>query len=332
MNDKGKKTLRDILSGMLMGIAAAIPGVSGGTIAIMLGVYDRHLDHMNNLRKKFFPNLLALLPLAGGILLGVVPAIIVFNLAFKYFVFGVASLFAGFIIGGIPSITDVIKKDKFKPVFAVILVISLLISAGLGVMSALLGDKINMFAQFNMTQDGSWIEGGHVAWWLYLLMIPMGVIASIALIVPGISGSMILLVAGVYNPLLRTVDIWKEILKGNGNAEMAFSVLGLYLSLLIGIIVGFFTVVKLMKFLFEKYKIHAYYGILGFVLGSLVALYYNFDIVNYYSTWNDGVTSWLGPQIEIPVGAVLLIAGVVVSYLLVRYERKQNGEKEKTQS
>ena len=306
-----------------MGIGCAIPGVSGGTIAIMLGVYDRHLDDMNNLRsKKFFTALLALLPLLVGVIVGVIPAVILFNLTFKGFLFGTVSLFDGFVIGGIPSILDVTKQEKIKKTYIIILIIAFVVALGLGILSALVGDKLNLLSHFNMNEDGGWIDGGHVDWWIYILMIPIGVIASAALIVPGISGSMILLVTGFYSPLLKTVDWWKLIFKGQGNGEMAGSLIGVYLCFLLGILIGFFTIVKLMKFLFDKYKIAAYYGILGFVFGSIGSLYFNNDIFTYYKGWANGTSYMLSMPLEIVLGAVLLAVGIILSYLLVRYQRK----------
>lgn len=330
MENKMKNTLRDIGSGAAMGVAAAIPGVSGGTIAVMMHVYDRHLDHMNGLRSKaFFKNLLALLPLLLGLLIGVIPAVILFDLAFQGFVFGIVSLFAGFIIGGMPALFDEIKTTKVKPLFIVICLIATAIAVLFGVLSVQLGDAVNIFKNFNMTNTGSWIENGSVSWWIYLVLIPIGMIAAIALIIPGISGSMILLVTGFYNPLISTVDWWKDLLTGKGNWAMFGSVFGIYSCLLIGIIIGFFTIVKLMKYLLDKFRVESFYGIIGFVLGSLFSLYYNNEIYSYYQHWinpSDDFNSWMPMGYEIGVGIVLLLIGVVLSYLLVRYSRKHKDE------
>ena len=324
---KKKKTIKDILSGMLMGVACAIPGVSGGTMAIMLGVYDRHLDHMDGLRKNFIKNLIPLLPLAAGVILGVIPAVILFNLAFEGFVFGIVSLFAGLILGGIPGLCDEIKNKPITKGNIITLIITLLIAVGFGLMSMLLKENINLLGNFNMTIEGDWIINGHVSWWIYLLLIPIGVIAALSLIVPGISGSMLLLVLGFYTPLLKTVNWWKDLLTGNGNIEQFFSVAGIYLCLLIGIIVGFFTIVKIMKILFAKYKLITYYGIIGFVIGSLVSLYINGDIMAYYNNWaNPTFKTWMPMWAEILVGIILLIIGTGLSYYMVIYSRKHKDE------
>lgn len=320
---KNKKTIKDILSGMLMGIACAIPGVSGGTMAIMLGVYDRHLDHMDGLRKNFIKNLLPLLPLAAGIIFGVIPAVILFNIAFEGFVFGIVSLFAGLILGGIPGLFDEIKNKPVTKGNIITLIITLLIAVGFGLMSMLLKENINLLGNFNMTMEGNWVIDGHVSWWIYLLLIPIGVIAALSLIVPGISGSMLLLVLGFYTPLLKTVNWWKDLLTGNGNIEQFFSVAGIYLCLLVGIIVGFFTIVKIMKILFAKYKLITYYGIIGFVIGSLVSLYINGDIMAYYNNWANPIfNTWMPMWAELVVGIILLALGTFASYMLVRYSRK----------
>ena len=119
---------------------------------------------------------------------------------------------------------------------------------------------------------------------------------------------MLLLVLGFYTPLLKTVNWWKDLLTGSGNIEQFFSVAGIYLCLLIGIIVGFFTIVKIMKILFAKYKLITYYGIIGFVIGSLVSLYINGDIMAYYNNWaNPTFNTWMPMWAEILVGIILLI-------------------------
>lgn len=321
---KTKRTIKDILSGMLMGIACAIPGVSGGTMAIMMGVYDRHLDHMDGLRKHFIKNFIPLLPLLVGIVAGVIPAVILFNLAFEGFVFGIVSLFAGFILGGIPGLTDEIKGKPVKKTNIIILIIAALLAIGFGIMSIFLKEGLNLLGNFNMDSAGDWIKGGSVSWWIYLVIIPIGFLAALSLIVPGISGSMLLLVLGFYTPLLKTVNWWKDLLKGNGTIEEFLSVMGIYLCLLVGIIIGFFAMVKLMKYLLEKHRVATYYGIIGFVLGSLISLYSNGDIFAYYNNWiNPTFNTWMPMWLEIVVGIVLLSLGAFGSYMLVRYSRKQ---------
>ena len=325
---KIKSILKDGLSGIVMGIAAAIPGVSGGTMAVLMGVYDRHLEHMNNLRRNFFRNLLILLPLLLGLVVGIIPALIFFKEAFEGFVFGIVSLFAGFIIGGMPGLTDEIKNQPVKRQYIAVAIITLVIATAFGVLSMLLGENTSLLSAFNMTADGTWIKDGHVAWWLYLALIPMGVVTAVALIIPGISGSLILLVSGFYTPILKTIDWIKEILTGGFNAEQFFSLAGIYLCLIAGVVIGFFTIVKLMKYLLDKYKTISFYGIIGFVVGSLISLYINGDMMAYFKNWGTGEsTTWLPMVAEIPVGIVLLIVGVIGSYLLVRYSRKQKALK-----
>lgn len=316
--------LKDVIGGVLMGVGVAIPGVSGGTMAVLMGVYDRHLDHMNGLRKHFIKNMLPLLPLLLGIILGMVPAFILFKEAFEGFVFGIVSLFAGFILGGLPGLTDEIKRQPFKKRYIIIFLITLLIALGFGVLSMLLGENTSLLSAFNMNNEGVWIEGGHVSWWLYLLLIPMGVITASALIVPGISGSLIMLICGFYNPFLKTIDWIKALLTGSWNTEQFFSLAGLYLSLIIGIIIGLFTIFKIMKILLTKFKTASYYGIIGFVLGSFVSLYITGEMVAYYKNWSTNeFTTWMPMQVEIPVAIGLFIVGGILSYLLVRYSRKQ---------
>jgi len=336
MKEKTKDVLIDLGSGAAIGISGAIPGVSGGTIATQLHVYDKHLDHMNNLRKQFGKNLLILLPLLIGIIIGFIPAMILFKKTFEGFMFGTITLFAGLIIGGLPGIFDEIKGKEFKKKYIIIFSSALLIAAAFGLISGLLtlnNTGINMWSSFNMEMlSGKWIDGGYVAWYIYPLMIPCGMIACAAFIVPGISGSMILLILGVYNPILATIDWIKDIFSGKASAPQIFSLLGIYLCLIAGIILGFFLIVRLLSYLMKKYRVASYYAVIGFIFGSLFSLYFNNQIVPYYQMWANpsasSIKPWFTMSVEMIIAGVLLVVGFLISYLIVRLGRKSKIKQE----
>ena len=111
MKNKLPTPVKDGLTGMAIGTAIIVPGVSGGTIALVFGAFKRIVDAVDNLfTKRFWSSLLILLPFLLGSILAVAALVFPFQLAFKYCLFSIVCLFAGFILGSIPGITDELKE------------------------------------------------------------------------------------------------------------------------------------------------------------------------------------------------------------------------------
>ena len=303
-----KTLLKRLLAGIGIGVGSAIPGVSGGTIAVILHVYESFIWSISHLFKEFKKAIVILLPIVLGIVIGLVPTIILMDKALEGFIFGVVCVFAGFIVGSLPKITAEVKGKPVKPIYIIILVAAFLITVGLGVGSVVA--KSDVSAHFANPEA-----------WFYIILIPVGLIASIALVVPGISGGMMLILVGFYKPLINsTVDTAKACLAGDwSHFGIQMAILGCFG---IGVIIGFFLVSKLMNFLLNGFHDATFYGILGFVLGSIIALYINYEIWEYYTLWAEGGQGFLKKEIEIPLGIALFLICMVLSYLLVRYENK----------
>lgn len=307
---KFKNWLKTFFAGAAMGVASAIPGVSGGTIAVIVGIYQKLINAINNLFKKFVSSFLTLLPILLGVICAMVPCIIIFDKAFEGFVFGIVTLFAGMIIGSFKDIAKEIKGVQVKPIHIIVLVIATLVALGLGVASAITGDSINLAKHFINPEP-----------WFYIVLIPVGVIAAISLIVPGISGSMVLLVLGFYKPLINlATELMKNIVKGV--FDSVWQSIGLLGCFAIGIIIGFFTVAKLMSFLLKKYHDITFYGIIGFIIGSTIALFCNFEIVSYYKIWAGGTYVFIPMWLEILLGLILGILGFIGTFLIGKYASK----------
>ena len=311
---KIKEWLKNLLAGMAIGVGSSIPGVSGGTIAVILGVYEKLIWAVSNIFKAFKKAVIYLLPMVLGMVLAIIPMVYLMDKALNYFLFGIVCLFAGFIIGSIPGITDEVKNVPIKKSYVITAIITLVIAIALGVGSVLV--KADVSSNLINPQ-----------WWMYIVLIPVGFIASIALVVPGLSGGMLLLLLGFYKPLIETtVSTAKNCLAGDwSNFGQQLAILVCFA---IGVIIGFFLISKLMHFLLNKYREITFYGIIGFVIGSTIALFYNYEIYEYYLKWGVGATTPMA--IEIPIGIVLLILSCIGSYLLVRYKRKIDAKKEES--
>lgn len=316
------KWIKRLLAGMGIGVGAAIPGVSGAAIAVIFHVYEDIIDAVNNFRKKFGYSIKVLIPILLGIIIAVIPCIIVFSWAFEHIMFILLSVFAGFLLGSLPGITDEVKGKKPTKKQWIIIIIAILFVIGLGVASVFLGPQINLNSTFD-----------EMPIWLYFVLIPVGALAAVALTVPGLSGSLILLVIGFYRPLVDHAKNWgKELI--HGNFVNTGHLLLMILCFGIGCIIGVVIVSKVMTYLLKKDHDSTYFGIIGFVIGSLFVLFFNYEIYNYYLNWASqplpvgvNINPLLSMPIEIVIGIVILIAATIGSYLLVRYQRKYQANK-----
>lgn len=294
---KAVSVIKDGAVGLAMGTAIIVPGISAGTIALVFGSFKKIVGAVSNLFKKFWRSLLILLPFGIGAILAIAGLYIPFQYAFKYCMFAIVCLFAGFILGSLPGVTDKVKGEKPSSVNIVLLVVGFLVAGGIGALSFLTGDKLNnVFA--------------NPEWYLYLIVLAVGIVGAAGLIVPGLSGSLILLVAGFYKPIF---DLPHKIIHG---ISIGHSI-GLLATFAVGVVIGFVLWSKLMNYLLDKHAKTTYYTIIGFVCGSLVAIFVNYNMFTYIGevVFRGWILDWI-------LGPVLFVVGLVLSYLMVIYVRK----------
>ena len=170
---KVKEWFRKFIAGMAIGTGAAIPGVSGAAIAVIFRVYEDIINAVNNFRKKFGWAIAVLIPILLGCLIAVGICIVVFSYAFEYMMFVLICLFAGFLIGSFPGITDEVKGEKINKKYGLLIAAGALFVIALGVINVIVG--INGFSAQSLFKDPKW--------YLYLLLIPVGAVAAVALTV-----------------------------------------------------------------------------------------------------------------------------------------------------
>ena len=171
-------------------------------------------------------------------------------------------------------------------------------------------------------------------WWLYLVLIPVGALAAVALTVPGLSGSLILLIIGFYRPLVDTTVLWLKEIFGVGDVTQSFAhvlpLIGVIGCFGIGCLIGVVAVSKVMNILLRKFRKQTFFTIIGFIGGSVFVLFFNHEIYNYYRVWANpnlgtslNIKQIMPIYIEIPVGIVVLALCAFLSYLLVKSQRKK---------
>lgn len=290
-----KSFLLDIIYGYVIGIAFIIPGFSGGSIAAILGIYEKLVGAIADIFKSFKKSILTLLPIGIGMVLGVVSLLFPLGWALEKFPFPTVCLFVGLAIGGLPSITGNLG-GKIKATNVVACTIPLIAAASLSFLPV--SGDVNLFG-LNL--------GG------YILLVIIGIIGSTALVVPGISGSMLLLIFGYYNPIVNMVT--DHLLVGK-DVGISFAVLG---CTAFGIAVGFILISKIMKYLLKNYPRGTYFAIVGFIVGSIPSIYVStakeagFTI----STLPSSPFHWI-------MCVVMLGVGFALSFALVLYSKKRS--------
>lgn len=284
--------LSDILRGVAIGVAFIIPGFSGGSVAAVLGIYEKLVGAIADLFKHFKTSFLTLFPIVLGMFIGIAALILPIQWGLANFPIPTVSLFVGLALGGLPSITEKIKGERPRGFHFAAFLIPLTVAASLSFLP--LAGEVDLF---------------HLSFGGYLLLIAIGVIGSAALVVPGISGSMLLLIFGYYNPVVRLIT--EHLVYGDqlGICLLVVSCIG------VGLVVGFFGISILMKYLLKRFPRGTYFAILGFILGSIPAV--------YASTLREtGNILFENPWYWV-VAVLMLIVGFALSFGLVLYAKKK---------
>ena len=301
MKKKVPTVVKDGATGMAIGTAIIVPGISGGTIALVFGAFKKIVNAVDNLfSKEFWKNLLILLPFLVGAIISVAALVYPFQLAFKYCLFAVVCLFAAFIVGSIPQITDEIKDERLSKWNIVQIAVGFSVAAVIGILS--------LVFNFDAGISGLFAER---PWYLYLIIFVVGIFGSTGLIVPGFSGSMLLMVIGFYQPILNLVDFsnfWPNVSLG-----FVFA---------LGVLVGFIIFSKLMNKLITNHRRATLCVVIGFVIGSLVSIYVNSQMFNYINNCFVNNTGLL----DLILAPILFAIGLALSILFTHYCRKHKGE------
>lgn len=246
--------IREGFNGFCMALADSVPGVSGGTVAFIMGFYDKFIGSINSLvfgnGKEKKQSAGYLVKLGIGWVIGMALAALVLSNLFESHIYTVSSLFIGFIAGSIPLIV-MEEKESFKQVGKGIGfgIAGILVVVGIAWLNGQIGSSSMNLGQFSI---GLGVK-------LFLI----GMIAISAMFLPGISGSTLLLIFGAYIPVITAV---KELLHLNLSYFPALMVFGL------GIIAGAVTVVRGIKVCLEKCRPQMVYAILGMMIGSFYAI------------------------------------------------------------
>ena len=245
----------DILRGIVIGVANIIPGVSGGTMMVSMGIYDKIIGCINHLFSRFKDSIRTLLPYGIGMAVGILGLAKLITVCLERFPLPTGFLFIGLILGSVPIILKRIKGDKGNSVCIPAFICGFVLVVGLQI----IGSGNGTDAAMNMNPL------------LVIILFLMGMIASATMVIPGVSGSMMLMLLGYYNPIVGTISRMVDALIARDFGTV-FSCVGILLPFGIGVVVGIFAIAKLIEILLKRYPSQTFSVILGLVLASPVAI------------------------------------------------------------
>ncbi|MEB6045884.1 DUF368 domain-containing protein [Staphylococcus xylosus] len=268
----------NLWKGFAMGTTDLVPGVSGGTIALLLGIYDDFIRSISGIfSKRFWESLKFLIPIGLGMVIAIGVLSKLINYLLSTHTVPTMFFFVGLIGGIIPYL---LKTSKFKQTFSIQHYILLLLGIVIIVVITLLnnGDK---HAGETLSLNSGLIIKYFIA----------GMCASSAMLLPGISGSFMLLVFGVYGTVMFAISEFMS---------LNFAAIPVLLTVGLGVICGFLFSSKLIQYLLSYYTFLTYALIIGFVVGSLYAVFPG--LPGTFITWI--------------ISIITLILGFVISYKL----------------
>lgn len=287
---KKNGTLQLILKGFLIGSSMSVPGVSGGTMAIILGIYNQMIQAVSGFFKDIKKNTIFLIKLAVGGVLGICSLSFLISWLLEKAPVPVSFFFVGAVAGGIPVILNtvlssekerLVKKNKpAKLQGASIAKIAVCFLIGLAAVIAI------EFLPKGLMEVRMDLSIQTLVFWAIT-----GVVVALALVLPGISTSHMLVVLGLYQATLDAI---------RGLDILFIACLG------ISLLVGVFATTKPLEWLMNKYTVATYSGILGFVVGSVSAIFKEIIIPEWPK---EPKVSWL--VITAIVSIVLFVAGII---------------------
>ena len=305
--------LRLFCIGIAVGMANVIPGVSGGTLAVVFNIYDQFINAITFNVKNIWQNRRFVFPMLGGMALGVLIFSKLISLLYSNFPFQTNCFFTGLILGSIPLLyslmirggkkNDVVSKGSTTagtPSFSVARIISLLLCALAGFA------LIMVFFYLEKKFDKASIENMILPDWTVMLAVRIfiaGFIGAVAMIIPGISGSLLMLMMGVYTIIITAIPALFE-------PSTFTKALFLLLPNGVGVLLGLLCGAKAISLLFEKLPHQTYAVIFGLICGSVFVIF-------------PGWTGFAAPVSGIS-SVLCILAGAAMSFFSAKFEPQSN--------
>lgn len=237
------------IKGLIIGCAAILPGVSGGTLAMTLGIYEKLINIASNFFSNFKENIKFLLPIIIGGLTGIFLLSNVMKVALEKYEVATILFMLGLLLGGVPALLKKVKKKTLTSKNIIILIISFAVVASL------------LFFK----ESGTPVSFEALDILDYGLLFLVGILAAATLVIPGISGSLLLMIIGYYKPIIAVISSFLKFENFSQNV-LILSSFGL------GILTGIILMAKLINYFLNKYPTETYYSIYGVIAASILGI------------------------------------------------------------
>ncbi|MBQ3736872.1 MAG: DUF368 domain-containing protein [Candidatus Methanomethylophilaceae archaeon] len=281
MAESLKDHLRSFINGVVTGIASILPGVSGGLILVLCGSYERLIEDISELRQKIRPEFFFLVAIASGLLVGMLACTLFLDWTLDKFAAPMMAFFFGLIVAQIPEVWKLTGYEKGSNMSVASIIC---LAVGLGIIIALM--VINGGGRVVDTDDHS--IGNMV---LFALC---GIVLAISKVMPGISGSSLLIALGLFEVTISSV----------AHLDIYFIA-----PLCVGLLIGLFGFAKVMDMCLKRFRTETYMLIMGLTIGSLMIIIQ--ELVNS----SLDAAGWA-------VCVVMAVLGVIGSYAFTLYGRK----------
>ena len=281
MSEAPNRDIKNFIIGAVVGTASILPGVSGGLIAVLCGIYERLIDDLSDLRHKLFSDFRFLFMLGLGLLIGMLGCTLILDYTMEAYLLPCMALFFGLIVAQIPEVYKLTGYENgTKPSVAEII----WLIAGL---------TITIVLMFYHSSEGGVNPEDHSAVNMLLFFL-CGVIVAISKVMPGISGSSLLIALGLFEVTVSSI----------ADLDLYF-----ILPLGVGLVVGVLGFAKVMKYCIDNYRPHTYMMIMGLTIGSLLIILQ--EIV------------FMDPNVtDIVICIVMAVLGVAISYGFTLYGKR----------
>ena len=249
-----KNHIMNVLKGIAIGIANVIPGFSGGTMAVMVKIYDLFVYAFANFFNDFKNVIKKCWSLFVGIILGILIALVTIVKLLEVIPFITVMFFVGLIIGSIPTIYKKAKQGKLKIADIIGFIIAIVVIVGLPLLP-----QNDVQVSYNIG--------------LYIILFVLGIICSSAMVIPGVSGSLVLMAFGYYSFVMITI---KDLLKNLFNFSLD-NYWNMFISIAcfaLGCLIGIVFISKLIAKLTKMYPKTVFFTILGLLVASPFSIIY----------------------------------------------------------